>query len=59
MNHVIPVASSDFTDVGRGLGLLKAVNRLGQTKVLYQYTPAQMSEEEKEHGKKKGFFDWF
>ena len=52
MNHVIPVASTNFDDVGRGLRLLKAIHRLGQTKVLYQYTPVQLSEEEKEHGKK-------
>ena len=35
-SHVIPVLSSDFADVGRKISVLKAVHRMGQSKVLYQ-----------------------
>ena len=35
-SHVIPVLSSDFADVGRKIGVLKAIHKMGQSKVLYQ-----------------------
>jgi L-fucose isomerase-like protein len=33
--HVIPVRSSDFTDVRRKAGVLEAIHRLKETKILY------------------------
>ena len=36
--HVIPVLSSDFADVGKKIGVIKAVHKMSQTKVLYQQT---------------------
>ncbi len=34
--NVIPVLSSDFADVGKKIGVLKAIHKMGQSKVLYQ-----------------------
>ena len=36
--NVIAVASSDFADVGRKIGVLKAIDKLRQTRALYHYT---------------------
>ncbi len=37
-SHVIPVLSSDFADVGKKIGVLKAVHKMRRSKVLYQQT---------------------
>ncbi len=43
-SHVIPVLSSDFADVGKKIGVLKAVHKMSKSKVLYQQslTPKQV-----------------
>ena len=37
-SNVIPVLSSEFADVGKKIGVLKAIHKMGQSKVLYQQT---------------------
>ena len=43
-SNVIPVLSSDFADVGKKIGVLKAIHKMRQSKVLYQqsHTPKQV-----------------
>ena len=43
-SHVIPVLSSDFADVGKKIGVLKAVHKMSKSKVVYQQslTPKQV-----------------
>ena len=40
-SNVIPVLSSDFADVGKKIGVLRAIRKLAQSKVLYQQTLTQ------------------
>jgi len=40
-SNVIPVLSSDFADVGKKIGVLKAIHKMAQSKVLYQQTHTQ------------------
>ena len=42
--NIIPVLSSDFADVGKKIGVLKAIHKMAQSKVLYQqsHTPEQV-----------------
>jgi len=49
--NVIPVSSSDFADVGRKLRVIKAIAKLGKTKVLYhgRQSPGHLVKQAKEN----------